>query len=212
MFTGIVREIGKIKYIRREGDILGLEITSKAAAAGIRVGDSVAVNGVCLTVVKSGPGVLKFEIMEETARRSTFPYLTEGNPVNLEGAMKADGAFDGHFVQGHIDCVGTIKDIGKNENGFLMKIGLPGGFEGLYVDKGSVAIEGVSLTISKAKDKEFEVYIIPHTLKETTLGLKKSEEKVNVEFDVIGKYAAKMQSGRKKTEVTEKFLEDKGFI
>ncbi len=211
MFTGIIREIGKVRYIRNNGDTMRLEITSRVVADGIGIGDSVAVNGVCLTAVDTGSGHIAFDIMKETTRRSTFSHLSEGNPVNLEGSMKADGTFDGHFVQGHIDCVGTVKNIGRDENGFFIKISLPGGFEGLYIDKGSVAIDGVSLTIGKVARESFEVYVIPHTLKETTLGSKRSGDMVNVEFDIIGKYVIKTQDTRHRSQVTEKFLEDKGF-
>lgn len=210
MFTGIIREIGRVRRIRKKGGILSLGITSKDVAAGIAAGDSVAVNGVCLTAVKSGGGVLEFDIMEETARRSTFPSLREGDPVNLEGSMRADGTFGGHFVQGHVDCVGTIRRAGRSGENFSIDIAVPEGFHGLYVDKGSVAVDGVSLTVGRCKDGGFNVYIIPHTLKHSALGKRKAGDMVNVEFDILGKYAVKAQGAGR--QVTEKFLEDKGFI
>ncbi len=213
MFTGIIKEIGNIRNIRQRGNILSLEITSNNVAIGLCVGDSVAVNGVCLTAVKITKSVIAFDVMDETARRSTFARLREGDLVNLEGSMRADGVFGGHFVQGHVDCVGAVSGIKKAGDNFSIGIDVPGGFNGLYVDKGSVAIDGVSLTIGGCKDGGFEVHLIPHTLKASTLGRLKAKDKVNVEFDILGKYVKK---GLRLTgyglRVTEDFLKDKGFI
>lgn len=211
MFTGIIKEIGKVEKIRKGSDVSTLAVACKEVSRGVGVGDSVAVNGVCLTVAKAEKYRLIFEVMEETMRRSTLRDAEEGDSVNLEGSMRADGTFGGHFVQGHIDCVGTIKAIGKKGDGFSVRIALPDGFERLYVEKGSVAIDGISLTIGRVSEKSLEVYVIPHTLKITTLGSKKAGDKVNVEFDVIGKYIAKVHSPAQ-PKVTEKFLSDKGFI
>ncbi len=211
MFTGIIKEIGSISRIEKKGGIISVTINAKDSARGLNVGDSVAINGACLTAVKVTQSAVTFDVMEETARRSTTAHLKEGDSVNLEGSMRADGTFGGHFVQGHIDCVGIINAIGRKDGNFSIKIGLPEGFENLYVDKGSIAIDGVSLTIGAAEENGVEVYVIPHTLKATTLGAKKAGDKVNVEFDVIGKYIARTENGRQRTEVTEKFLKDKGF-
>lgn len=209
MFTGIVKEIGAINRIERRGGAVSITVSSGEVARGLTIGDSVAINGVCLTAVKISARAITFDVMEETIRRSTLAYLKEGDIVNVEGSMKADGVFGGHFVQGHIDCVGAIRGIGKSGGNFSMDVEVPDGFGGLYVDKGSIAIDGVSLTIGECKNNGFNLYLIPHTLGSSTLGKRKAGDKVNVEFDILGKYALKAQ-GRKEG-VTEKFLEDKGF-
>lgn len=212
MFTGIIKEIGRVNRIDKKSGSVSIAVSSKEVVRGLGIGDSVAVNGVCLTAVKIAGSSVTFDVMEETARRSTLANLREGDTVNLEGAMRADGVFGGHFVQGHIDCVGIVREIGKTGENFSMNIDVPGGFSDLYVNKGSVAIDGVSLTIGECRNNGFNVYMIPHTLKTTTLGLKKSGGNVNVEFDVIGKYVARSQGRHRRPEVTEKFLQDKGFI
>lgn len=211
MFTGIIKEIGKIRNIRQNGNTLSLEITSNSVVGGICIGDSVAVNGVCLTVTGKDKSSLSFDVMAETVRRSTLAGLNNGDAVNLEGSIRADGAFGGHFVQGHVDCAGRVRHISKSAGTFSMEIEVPEGFDSLYVDKGSVALDGVSLTIGECGRNGFSVHIIPHTLKETTLGLKRAGDKINVEFDIIGKYAAK-KSVSPASKVDENFLKDKGFI
>ena len=209
MFTGIIKEIGRISRIEKKGGIVSIAINSREAVKGLNIGDSVAVSGVCLTAVKIAQSAVTFEVMEETARRSTLARLKEGDAVNLEGSMRADGTFGGHFVQGHVDCVGTVGRIDKSGDRFSIDIDVPGGFGGLYVDKGSVAVDGVSLTIGECKDSSFNVYLIPHTIGTSTLGKRRAGDKVNIEFDIIGKYIVKAKDTAK---VTKKFLEDKGFI
>ena len=209
MFTGIIKEVGAINRIEKRSGIVSVTVASKAVSNGLNIGDSVAVNGVCLTAVKISRSTISFDVMEETARRSTLLGLKESDAVNLESSMRADGVFGGHFVQGHIDCVGTIHCISKVGGNFLMDVEVPDGFGGLYVDKGSIAIDGISLTIGECKIRGFNLYLIPHTLESSTLGKRKAGDKVNIEFDILGKYALKAQ-GRKEG-VTEKFLEDKGF-
>lgn len=214
MFTGIIKEMGRVGRIEKKGGIVSIMVSSREVVRGLNIGDSVAVNGVCLTAVKIAQSAVTFDVMEETVRRSTLAHLKEGDNINLEGSMRADGVFGGHFVQGHIDCVGTIRDINKKGDNFSIDISVPDGFSGLYVDKGSVAIDGVSLTIGECKDNGFNVYLIPHTLGASTLGSRRAGDKINVEFDIIGKYIAKTTAhmGRTSIKVTEKFLEDKGFI
>lgn len=212
MFTGIIEEVGTVSRIEKKGGIFSITVNSVEVAKGLGAGDSVAVNGVCLTAVSAGAGKMVFGIMGETARRSTLKDLREKDSVNLEGSVKADGVFGGHFVQGHIDCVGTVRGINRTGDDLSMDIEVPGDFHDLYVDKGSVALDGVSLTVGKAGSGRFRVYLIPHTLKCSTLGQRKINDRVNVEFDVIGKYMARAEKRSRKAEVTEKFLEDKGFI
>ena len=211
MFTGIVKEIGVISRIEKRDGIISITANSKKVVMGLETGDSIAVNGVCLTAVKVGGGKITFEVMEETARHSTLAHMKEGNEINLESSMRADGVFGGHFVQGHIDCIGKVLSITRSGSEFSMTIGIPEGFDDLYIDKGSVALDGVSLTIGKAGTGKFDIYLIPHTLEYSTLGKRKAGDRVNVEFDVIGKYIAGAMR-RASPRVTEKFLEDKGFI
>jgi riboflavin synthase len=212
MFTGIIREIGKVTDIGRAGDNFRLKVTSWRVAKGVVTGDSVAVNGACLTVIKSAHGFIEFDIMEETARLSTLTYLNKGDDVNLERAMKAGDALDGHIVQGHIDCVGIVRSAGKDKKGYSIVVEVPDGFEGLYIDKGSVAIDGVSLTVGSVSRKSFGVHIIPHTLKSTTLGIKRAGERVNIEFDVTGKYILGYKTVSAQSKVTDKFLRENGFV
>jgi len=217
MFTGIITETGRVSSFVKNNRIHRIAVDAPKTSKGISIGDSVAVDGACLTVVKIINSLITFDVMDETARRSTIAHLKEGDIVNLEGSMKADGRFDGHFVQGHIDCIGTIRSIGKSTGSFLIDIDVPEGFNGLYVNKGSIAIDGVSLTIGECRKNGFNVYIIPHTLKATTLMARKPGDGVNVEFDVIGKYISKTQESKEEArprseKVTEKFLQDKGFI
>jgi riboflavin synthase len=213
MFTGIIREIGTVKSVKSSARALRLVIGLKAVASGLNTGDSIAVNGVCLTAVMSGRDKVEFDVMEETAKRSTIAMLKDGDMVNLERAVRTGEAFDGHFVQGHVDCVGKIIRAGNDAGGYSIEVEVPKIFEALYVEKGSVAIDGVSLTVGRSAANIFSVHIIPHTLKETTLGLKKPGDKVNVEFDIIGKYIAKASApGRSSSNLTESFLKQNGFI
>ena len=191
MFTGIVTESGQVKNLKKRGDGLKLEICSKAIAAACRIGDSVSVNGVCLTVAWKAPGILGFDVMAETLKNSNLAFLKDSDMVNLEGSMRSDGTFGGHFVLGHVDCVGTLHEIKKSADNISIEIKIPERFSCLVVDKGSVAVDGVSLTVGEPGKDSFKVYIIPHTLKETTISRMRSGDRVNVEFDIIGKYIFK---------------------
>ena len=211
MFTGIIKEIGGVKNFGRAGGIRKLDIESSVLCLDAGIGDSVAVNGVCLTLTGKGRGLLSFDVMGETIKRSTLDGLKTGDPVNLEPAVRADGSFGGHFVTGHVDCVGTIRDISK-ANKYMMSVGFPENFSHLVVEKGSVAVDGISLTIGEVGRDYFSVYIIPHTLKATTLGVKKKGDRLNIEFDIIGKYCARFQATKKPvSRITESFLKDRGF-
>ncbi len=210
MFTGIVREIGIVKRIDASGSLYKLEILSRRVSEKGDIGDSVAVNGVCLTLTRKAPGSLHFDVMAETIRKTALAKLRIGEALNLESSLGAGGGLDGHFVLGHIDCIGKVKAISRNKGEFVMRISFPEEFNHLVVEKGSVAIDGVSLTIGETAKGTLSVYVIPHTLKETTLGSKKSGSSVNIEFDIIGKYIAKMNKA-KPSGVTEGFLREKGF-
>lgn len=213
MFTGIVTESGRVKSLARRGDCLRLEIRSKIISAACRIGDSVSVNGVCLTVARKTSDVLGFDAMKETLKNSNLTFLKDNDSVNLEGSVRADGTFGGHFVLGHVDCAGTIREIKKRADNLSIEIEIPEKFSRLIVDKGSVAVDGVSLTVGKPGKDSFEVYIIPHTLRETTISRMRSGGKVNVEFDILGKYVLKNSIPEvKNSKLNEKFLAEKGFI
>jgi len=212
MFTGIIKELGIVKNFGRCGRTYRLGVESKRLFEGLKIGDSAAVNGVCLTLVEKEGRILYFDIMEETIRRTNLQSLKAGSLVNMEGALKMSDGLDGHFVLGHIDCVGDIQDIKRKENELSVQIGIPQDFAHLVVEKGSVAIDGISLTVAGVSAVSFTVCIIPHTLKETTLGLKKPADKVNVEFDIIGKHVARLgRYTNPAKKLTGEFLKEKGF-
>ena len=210
MFTGIVRELGVVRRLESSGGLYKLEVSCGEIFKSSGVGDSVSVNGVCLTVTAKTPGALCFDVMAETVRRTSLAGLRSAQQVNLEGALKADGAIDGHFVLGHIDCAGKVAGIVKNNDEFIMEIEFPAEFEDLLVEKGSVTIDGVSLTVGRVSSGTFSVYLIPQTLKSTSLGSKRPGSVVNIEFDIIGKYVKKLNSSGRPG-VTESFLKENGF-
>lgn len=191
MFTGIIKELGRLHGMSGLGNTYKLSIEAKNIANGLAIGDSVAVNGVCLTLTEKNKDILNFDIMAETLQRTNFGKLRPQDPVNLEDAVRAGGFIGGHFVTGHIDCVGRIRDIRRSAGEVSIEVVFPEEYSGLVVQKGSIALDGISLTIGKALKNSITVYIIPHTLKMTALGIKKSGDEVNIEFDLIGKYVAK---------------------
>ena len=192
MFTGIIEETGTIKRISISGNSGSLEIGAKTVLEGTKTGDSIAVNGVCLTVTCLTSSGFTADVMAETLRRSSLGSLSAGSSVNLERAMAADGRFGGHIVSGHIDGTGRISKMQKEENAVWVYIQAQKEILDLIVEKGSIAIDGISLTVAGVTDTEFSVSIIPHTAKETTLLSKKNGDIVNLENDIIGKYVRKM--------------------
>lgn len=212
MFTGIIEETGKILQIVPGG----LKIRAKKVLEGTKTGDSIAVNGVCLTVTGMGGADFTADVMPETLSRSSLGALKPGDGVNLERAMAADGRFGGHIVSGHIDGTGIIQKITKDGNAIRYQIAANRSILRGIVEKGSVAIDGISLTVTKAKQEWFEVSVIPHTLRETTLMEKRSGAAVNLENDIIGKYVERLLSfegerPEKKTALTKEFLFQAGF-
>ena len=196
MFTGIIEEIGSVKRVSVGGKSGSIEIAAKKVLEGTKIGDSIAVNGVCLTVTSLGSSSFTADVMAETLRRSSLGSLSVGNGVNLERAMAADGRFGGHLVSGHIDGTGTISKMQKEENAVWVHIQANSEILNLIVEKGSIAIDGISLTVAGVSDSEFSVSVIPHTAKETTLLSKKAGDTVNLENDIIGKYVQKLLGGR----------------
>jgi riboflavin synthase len=189
MFTGIVEELGTVRAVERTGDVLRLDIATRVAREGSEVGASVAVNGVCLTVVAAKPEALAFEAGPETLARTTLGRLTTGDAVNLERPLRFGAAVGGHLVLGHVDGIGTVEDVTRVESTARVRIALPGpALAPLLVAQGSVAVDGVSLTIAALQARAFEVMVIPHTLAVTTFGRLARGQVVNLEMDVIGKY------------------------
>ena len=189
MFTGIVEEIGEVRNVERRGDVMRLDLAARVAVEGSEVGASVAVNGVCLTVVTTRAGSLAFEVGPETLERTTLGRVKAGDPVNLERPLRFGGTVGGHLVLGHVDGIGTVTDVTRVESTARVRIALPGPeLAPLLVPQGSVAVDGVSLTVAALQAQAFEVMVIPHTLAATTFGRLGRGQAVNIETDVIGKY------------------------
>ena len=191
MFTGIVEEMGTLTQLIRGSKEQRITISCSKILEDIHLGDSIAVNGICLTVVTYDGKSFQADVMNETFLRSSLGALRPGNPVNLERAMAADGRFGGHIVSGHIDGTGTIKTIKKDGNAIWFEIAASREILDGIVEKGSITIDGISLTVAAVGRDSFNVSIIPHTLKETVLGHKKNGDIVNLENDVVGKYIKK---------------------
>jgi riboflavin synthase len=188
MFTGIVETMGSVAVVSPRGETTRLSIDAPAIAAGIKIGDSVSVSGGCLTVVAAQDGRLTFEAIRETLDRTALGALRAGSRVNLERAMRADARLDGHIVQGHVDEAGRVRELRRRGEDVQLFIECSRSFADLLVPKGSVAIDGVSLTVVGIEGDGFDVALIPHTLASTTLGDLRGGERVNLEADVLGKY------------------------
>jgi len=189
MFTGIVEEMATVCAVERHGAVVRLDVAAHIAREGSEVGASVAVNGVCLTVVAAKPEALAFEVGPETLSRTTLGRLAAGDAVNLERPLRFGAAVGGHLVLGHVDGIGTVEDVSRVESTARVRIVLPGpALAPLLVPQGSVAVDGVSLTIAALDASAFEVMVIPHTLAVTTFGRLARGQAVNLETDVIGKY------------------------
>ena len=215
MFTGIVEEKGKIRYIQRGGESGVLSVKAKKVLQGTKIGDSIAVDGVCLTVTSLQPDGFTADVMTETIRRSSLGSCKAGSQVNLERAMAADGRFGGHIVSGHIDGTGVVRSMVREENAIWVSIETSPQILRLIVEKGSICIDGISLTVAKVDEAGFQVSVIPHTGEETTLLEKVPGNLVNLENDVIGKYVEKLlglnKKEKKESGITMEFLEKFGF-
>ncbi len=194
MFTGLVEGVGRIKKIIFDGKGSLIEIFCPFSLEDARVGDSIAVDGVCLTVEELDRNAFKARLSPETLARTTFKYKKAGDPVNLERALRLGDRLGGHIVSGHIDGVGKILEIESLREFFRIKIELPADLSQYLVEKGSIAVDGISLTINSCKGNFFELMIIPHTFKMTTLQYKKIGDLVNIEIDMIAKMVAKWLS------------------
>ena len=214
MFTGIIEEVGTVSRVQHSGNASFIEIQAKKVLEDVHLGDSIAVNGVCLTVTHFGGGVFRADVMNETLNRSSLGSLTSGSPVNLERAMAANGRFGGHIVSGHIDGTGIITDIKNDGIAVWYKVSAAPELLRYIVEKGSIAIDGISLTVAKVTDTSFSVSIIPHTAAQTILSMKKTGDTVNLENDIIAKYAEKLMKPAETPKtggITMDFLAKNGF-
>ncbi len=216
MFTGIVEEMGTIAGIQKGAKSAVLTIQAEKVFSDIHIGDSIALNGVCLTVTSFSGNTYTADVMNETLRRSSLGSLTIGSKVNLERAMAANGRFGGHIVSGHIDGTGTITKVEKDDNAIWYTIAAEENLMKYIVEKGSIAIDGISLTVAKRSDMDFAISMIPHTAKETVLAQKKPGDIVNLENDIVGKYIEQLMHYEKKEEkkesrLTKEFLLQAGF-
>ena len=192
MFTGIVRERGRVVAARRNGDGLELRIAAPETAEGTSVGDSIAVAGCCLTAVVVNDGELGFDAVPETLRRTTLAELTEGAEVNLEPALRAGEPLGGHYVQGHVDGVGRVRSREPEGDGARLRLDVPPELLRYCAEKGPLAVDGVSLTIAGLADDGVEIALVPHTLAATTLGALQPGDPVNLEVDVLAKYVERL--------------------
>ncbi|MFI1971977.1 riboflavin synthase [Streptomyces cinnamoneus] len=201
MFTGIVEELGEVVAVEELGDSSRFRLRGPVVTADAKHGDSIAVNGVCLTVVETADGTFTADVMAETLNRSSLGALAPGSRVNLERPMALGGRLGGHLVQGHVDGTGTITERVPGEHWEIVKVALPAGLARYVVEKGSITVDGVSLTVVEAGDDYFTVSLIPTTLELTTLGTKQPGDPVNLEVDVLAKYVERLlgQRGEKET-------------
>jgi riboflavin synthase len=194
MFTGLIEEVGTVTSIREREDGKQLQIVAPRIAKKIRTGDSVAVNGCCLTLTAHRGHQITFDLLEETLNRTNLKMLRRGSGVNLERALPEDGRFGGHFVQGHVDCASRIIAFEQSKGDHRLKVELPAEFARYVARKGSIAIDGISLTVAEVSPRSFAVWIIPRTKRHTNLGRAEAGGLVNLEFDILAKYVERMFS------------------
>ena len=215
MFTGIVEEVGKVDNIKKGVKSSIITVTANKIFEDIHIGDSIAVNGVCLTVTNFNDNTFTADVMNETLSRSSLGELSKGSYVNLERAMPINGRFGGHIVSGHIDGTGEITNIQKDDNAIWYTVKANDSLMKYIVEKGSIVIDGISLTVAKVSDKKFSVSIIPHTASQTILSHRKIGDNVNLENDIIGKYVDKLinfrSDNKAQSNITREFLIENGF-
>jgi riboflavin synthase len=196
MFTGIIEETGRVERFERGGDAWKLRITARAALENVGLGDSIAVNGCCLTVVKFDAGGVEFDVLEETRRLTSFSALRPGSAVNLERSLSFGGKMGGHFVSGHVDGLGVVEIFEARGADRYLRVKAPAGSGKYLIHKGSIAIDGISLTVAETEGDWFAVWLIPHTVAATNLHEKCVGDPVNLEFDLLGKYVEKLMLSR----------------
>jgi len=217
MFTGLIQDIGKIQSIDRRGEGICLMIFTQLDLSAAKIGDSVSVDGVCLTITKLSGRTFSAEVSPETLRRTTLSKAREGQPVNLEMALKMSDPLGGHLVSGHVDGTGEIIETVAEGNSIRYRFRVPAEVSRFLIEKGSVAVDGISLTVVECHDREFSVSVIPHTAQATTLGKKKPGDPVNLESDMIAKYVQKFVQAREdlageRSRIDYAFLAKHGFV
>ena len=211
MFTGIVEELGSVKALRREAGAARLTISASTVLGSTAIGDSICVNGVCLTVVEMNKSDFSADVAVETLKVTNLGELKTGARVNLERALQLSARIGGHLVSGHVDAVGRIREKRGEGNGWRIFIDAPEAVLRYVIKKGSIAIDGISLTVADVDPSGFSIAMIPHTAKLTTLGFKKAGDSVNLETDIIGKYVERLLSGRVEGGVNLELLKKTGF-
>lgn len=212
MFTGIVEEVGTVSGIVRGARSSAISIKADRVLEGARVGDSICVSGVCLTVSELAVDRFTADVMPETMERSTLGQLRQGSPVNLEPALRLGGRLGGHLVSGHIDGTARVVEVRPDDNAVRLSFAADQGICRLMVEKGSVALDGISLTVTDAGDASFSVSVIPHTFASTTMHERRAGDLVNVECDIIGKYVERLLDAQEaRTGLTMEFLAQNGF-
>ncbi len=211
MFTGIIEEMGTVKELRRSGGSARLTVGAGKVLDGTALGDSISVNGVCLTVVAMGAADFSADVATETLNVTNLGDLAIGAKVNLERALQLSARIGGHLVSGHVDAIGRIREKREEGNGWRIFFAAPDAVLRQVIKKGSIAIDGISLTIADVDRSGFSVAMIPHTAKLTTLGFKNAGDSVNLESDIIGKYVERLLSGRMEGSVTLELLKKNGF-
>ncbi len=215
MFTGIIEETGKIEAIRRGSQGVAIRVAAKAVLAGLRIGDSVAVNGVCLTAVAVDDSAFECELSPETMRRTSFERAREGTVVNLERPVPAGSPMGGHFVLGHVDGVGKVVSIVPGGGGVEITFGFPQELSRYLVAKGSIALDGISLTIAQLEETSFRVAVIPHTLRNTNFKHLRPGDPVNLEVDILGKYFERFHHlgllGKEDSKLSVEYLKEQGY-
>jgi riboflavin synthase len=210
MFTGIIEAMGKVTGVQRRGDLVLLTVAPQAALTEMAVGDSICVSGACLTVTALSPGDFQAECSPETQARTTLGLLKPHAEVNLERALRMSDRLGGHLVTGHVDGTGYATEVTRSAGSLVMTIRVPHELASYIVEKGSVAVDGVSLTTSRIAGDEFQVVVIPYTVANTTLGRKRAGDRANIEVDLIGKYIKRfMQQGG--AGINKGFLAEHGF-
>lgn len=212
MFTGLIEEIGEITSIEKIGDGLRLTIHAPVITSDVKVDDSIAINGCCLTATKVSGTDFTVEAVEETLKKTTLGLLKKGDQINLERAMKLSDRLGGHLVLGHVDGVGKIISIASRTTSWWVTIEVTQSLIKYAIPVGSVAVDGISLTVAELHDSRISVSIIPHTWEKTIIGTKKAGDSVNLEMDMIGKYVERLFGEKeKKSIITEEWLKSKGF-
>jgi riboflavin synthase len=213
MFTGIIVELGEVNALERRGGIVYLFLNSKEVIKDAKIGDSISVNGTCLTLVEIKGSTIRFDLSDETLRSTNLGLLKPGDRVNLEPSLRPDSKLGGHFVSGHVDGTGRIRSKTEIGDTFKIEVEVPEEVMHFLVEKGSVAVDGISLTVVDILRDSFTIVIIPHTARLTTMGFKGPGDTVNVEVDIIGKYVSRFlnKSGNRDSRLM-KTLTEEGFI